>query len=74
MFGYGQFKCAQREKLPKPVWLKVLILGVSLGGMVWNLIYRGMCVGGGGVLNMGLYSAEMCSINLFKNIILFSIT
>ena len=39
VFEYGQFKHAQREITPKLVWLRVLLLGVTLCGVVWNLIY-----------------------------------
>ena len=39
MFEYGQFKHAQREKKTKLVWLRVVMLGVTLGGVVWNLPY-----------------------------------
>ena len=37
MFEYGQFKHAQREKTPKLVWLRVLRLGITPGGVVRNL-------------------------------------
>ena len=39
VFEYGQFKHAQREKTPKLVRLRVVMLGITLGGVVWNLIY-----------------------------------
>ena len=39
VFEYGPFKHAQREITPKLVWLRVLLLSVALGGVVWNLIY-----------------------------------
>ena len=39
VFEYGQFKHAQREKTPKLVRLRVVMLGITLGSVVWNLIY-----------------------------------
>ena len=39
MFEYGQFKHAQREKNPKLVQLRVVMLGITLGGVIWNLMY-----------------------------------
>ena len=48
MFKYGQFKHAQRENNPKSdkLWGDGgggggggVILGVTLGGVVWNFIY-----------------------------------
>ena len=34
VFEYGQFKHGQREKNPKLVWQRVVILAVTLGGVV----------------------------------------
>ena len=52
----GQFKHAQREKTHKLVGLRVLLLGITLGGVVWNCIYTAWadsglcrCEGGRGV-------------------------
>ena len=39
MSKFGQFKSAQREKT-----LRVLRHGVTIGGVVWNLIYYSVVV------------------------------